>query len=259
MAGRGGWRGWRARRAARRELARLAALPRRAAAVTPLLGPPFGLVDGASFVWTYRDLFERELYAFRAATERPYIVDAGANIGLSVLYFKRLYPESEVVAFEPDPDIFAVLEANVRAHELRGVTLIQRAVWSSDTLLAFAPDGADGGRVGVPGPDTGRVVPAAALAPYLERRVDLLKLDVEGAETEVLRGCRERLANVERVYVEYHSSADAPQTLHCVLEILGSAGMRVQILPCEVARRPFLDPRPTAGFDLQVHVFGYRR
>jgi FkbM family methyltransferase len=241
----------------RAELTRLAALPRFTRGDTRLLGPTITLPDSASFVWTYRDIFQRELYAFRARSERPYIIDGGANIGLSVLYFKRLYPLAEIVAFEPDPYIFGLLEQNLRSHGHDDVRLERRALWSSETRLSFHGDGADGGRVGREEAG-GTAVQAVRLPPYLDRHVDLLKLDIEGAETEVLGDCREALDKVERLYLEYHSTVGQPQTLHVVLEILASAGFRVQILPCSVASRPLIDPPVASGMDLQLHVFGIR-
>ena len=248
---------YRASRVEREELARLAALPRYTRTATRLLGPTITLPDSASFVWTYRDIFQRELYAFRTRSERPYIIDGGANIGLSVLYFKRLYPLAEIVAFEPDPYIFGLLQGNLRSHGHDDVRLEQCALWSSETSLLFHSDGADGGRVAREDA-AGTAVQAVRLREYLDRHVDLLKLDIEGAETEVLRDCRDGLDKVERLYLEYHSTVGQPQTLHVVLEILAAAGFRVQILPCSVASRPLIDPPVTSGMDLQLHVFGIR-
>jgi len=172
---------YRASRVEREELARLAALPRYTRTATRLLGSTITLPDSASFVWTYRDIFQRELYAFRTRSERPYIIDGGANIGLSVLYFKRLYPLAEIVAFEPDPYIFGLLQGNLRSHGHDDVRLEQCALWSSATSLLFHSDGADGGRVAREDA-AGTAVQAVRLREYLDRHVDLLKLDIEGAE-----------------------------------------------------------------------------
>jgi hypothetical protein len=90
---------------------------RYAPTVTHLLGPPMALVDAASFLWTYQDVFQRGIYAFRTASGAPVHHRRRARtLVLSVIYFKRLYPASEIVAFEPDPNLFAILQRNVRAH-----------------------------------------------------------------------------------------------------------------------------------------------
>jgi len=83
------------------------------------LGKPFEIVDGLSFVLMYRDIFEQHSYRFRTNEQKPYIIDGGANVGLSVLYFKELYPRSQIVAFEPDDDIFSVLERNIERRAMR--------------------------------------------------------------------------------------------------------------------------------------------
>src|SRR5215471_7593686 len=95
-----------------RHLARLRSLPRYQPATTEIFGEPLELIDASSFIWMYREIFDLEIYRFNAKTKRPYIIDCGANIGLSVLYFKQLYPESQIVAFEPDEAVFAVLSRN---------------------------------------------------------------------------------------------------------------------------------------------------
>jgi len=240
----------------RRELARLEQLPRYQPALTELTGHRLELVDGPSFGWTYREIYRQGIYAFRPSTPAPYIIDGGANIGMSVLYFKRLAPGSEIVAFEPDPAIFAVLEKNVRAAGYSDVRLVPRALWSADTTLPFLVEGADGGRVGE-GERTVRVE-TARLRDYLDRPVELLKLDIEGAETEVLQDCADKLSAVARLYVEYHSFRGQRQLLPDLLALLRDAGFRLHLQSAGVAPQPLLEGRDHHELDLQLHVFGVR-
>jgi predicted O-methyltransferase YrrM len=53
-----------------------------------------------------------KIYRFNSLITKPLILDCGANVGVSVLYFKRLYPDAEIIAFEPDEDVFAILKQN---------------------------------------------------------------------------------------------------------------------------------------------------
>lgn len=53
-----------------------------------LFGHEIQLVDSASFLWTYDDIFVKQIYKFESQNQNPIIIDCGANIGLSVLYFK---------------------------------------------------------------------------------------------------------------------------------------------------------------------------
>jgi FkbM family methyltransferase len=242
-----------------RELARLAALPRYTAATTEITGTKIEIVDAASFISMYKDIYEQEIYRFQAGTDRPFIIDGGANIGLSVLYFKELYPEAQVIAFEPDDQIYAVLERNIQSGDHDRVELVRRALWSSETSLTFMSEGADGGRVARPQDTNNKVVRTVRLRDYLDdRKVDLLKLDIEGAETEVLLDCADRLGNVERLFVEYHSFAREPQTLHTLTSVLAGAGFRLHIHPHITSPRPFLSRASYEEMDLLLNVFAFR-
>jgi FkbM family methyltransferase len=270
------WRRWltaRAYRSKYREIARLSALPRYQPATTTLLGPEMELADAASFLGMYREIFVQESYAFPADTPRPFIIDGGANVGVSLLYFKTRYPGCEVVAFEPDPVIFQLLQRNVQRMGHDGVELHEKALWSSATTLPFLREGSDGGRVALVADDRERrfnehcfkawtpppAIQTVRLRDYLNRRVDLLKLDLEGAEDQVLLDCADALDRVERVFVEYHSLVSEPQRLHDVLRVLVEAGFRVQVHQVTpTSPRPFMSTYIRWGMDLQLNIFASR-
>lgn len=88
------------------------------------------IADGPSFVWQYRDIFVEELYNFSASTDEPVIYDCGANIGISIIYFKIRYPKAKIVAFEADSDIFSILKFNIENSELENVELIPESVFA---------------------------------------------------------------------------------------------------------------------------------
>lgn len=242
-----------------RHLNRLKSVPRYQPTVTNIFGRPFDVADSASFISTFRQIFEEEIYRFIPRNERPYILDCGANIGLSVIYFKRLYPQSTIVAFEPDEAIFDILSKNTRRFGYDDVELINRAVWNCATELNFTSDGADGGRLSVVNDKPDHTVRSVRLRDYLDRQIDLLKLDIEGAETAVLSDCAERLTNVDALFVEYHSFDTQPQTLHTVLEILAQAGFRSHIQAPMPARQPFIKCNPELGMDMQLNIFAFRQ
>lgn len=225
-----------------------------------LLGRPLRLLDSASTYWALRGIFLDGEYAFDAGTAAPRVVDVGANIGLSVLYFKHLYPRSRITAFEPDPRAFACLDENLRVFGHRDVELRNEAVWLSDGRMAFAADGADGGSLTPSEPGRPLIqVPTTRLGPALAAPVDLLKIDIEGAETAVLEECAAHLGGVRRIFVEYHSLAGQPQTLGRLLQVLGDAGFRVRLRPAtSEPEQPFLAPPATSGLDLQVNIFAIR-
>src|SRR6266404_2067922 len=55
----------------------------------------------AEFLHGLHEIFISKIYD-QQLDKRPYIIDCGANIGLSIIYMKQRYPEAEILAFEPD-------------------------------------------------------------------------------------------------------------------------------------------------------------
>jgi hypothetical protein len=89
-------------------------------------------------------------------------------------------------------------------------------------------------------------------------KIDLLKLDIEGAEFSVLRDCRDMLCNVEHLFVEYHSFTDKDQDLPELLGLLTASGFRLHLQPVSFSERPFLRRHSYLGMDMQVNVFASR-
>jgi len=221
-------------------------------------GKDFRIVDGPTFCACYREIFIEELYRFRATTPAPRIVDCGANCGVSVLYFKTLYPQARIVAVEADPHIFRTLEWNIAQRGWSDVTLVNKAVSAGSGTVTFHCHGTDVGRIH---PLDGAVetcsVPIVELDELLTEPVDLLKIDVEGAEAAAIAACQ-RLDVVSHLIVEYHSFADTEQSLHALLEKLAANGFRYYLQTQFCARRPLIDDDCCFGMDLQVNVYAKR-
>jgi FkbM family methyltransferase len=242
-----------------REMARLRRMPRYQHTHATFFGKSLSVVDPHTFVGGYREIFEREIYAFRTANEKPQIIDCGANVGLSVIYFKKLYPHSHILAFEPDHSIFAALQHNVAAYHFTDVQLEAKAVWIHDQGVNFQQEGGFSGRIPKPG-DTERIVsvPSVRLYDLLDTKIDFLKLDIEGAETEVLRDCQARLHYVEHLFVEYHSLLHQEQTLPEVLSIIKAAGFRYHVKEAFIRKHPFIEVNDIRGMDSQLNIFAYK-
>jgi FkbM family methyltransferase len=195
-------------------------------------------------------------YWFHTAAPRPFIIDCGANIGLAVLFFKTLYPDAEIVAFEPDAAAFASLGANVRDNAPADVTLHCAAVGATTgtTQLYANPTMRGSGAASIrPGMPAAEVVPVVQLSTYIDRPVDFLKIDVEGAEMDVLRelAAAGALARVREMVIEYHHHAFGdPDAMSALLSLLEGAAFGYFIaLP---SPRPF---RRGAFQDVLVHAY----
>ena len=164
-------------------------------------------------------LVERE-YGFvadvLAGSRAPVVVDVGANIGTFALFVFSLFPDAVVRSFEPSSTTFVVLDANRRANP--GLD------WSCQRAAAHAADGTapfvnapftTSSRLGAGGDED---VPTLSLDSIVTGPVDLLKLDVEGAEEAVLDGREDVLRRVGSVVVEVHPDRCDEQRVVRVLE-----------------------------------------
>ncbi|MCF8236486.1 MAG: FkbM family methyltransferase [Bacteroidales bacterium] len=226
------------------------------------MGKILNLVDTASFLYMCEELFVRKNYEFEAHRKDPLIIDCGANIGLSIIFFKELYPECKIIAFEADSNVFNTLQRNVESFGYKDVILHNRAVWVEDTELAFHAEGSWGGsviRTNDVGVEHNSTVKSVRLLNYLFQNIDFLKIDVEGAESNILKDCAESLDKVEHLFFEYHSFSKEPQELHDLLAILHKNGFRYHIKEASPKNSPFIDRWETRRMDSQLDCFAYRK
>jgi FkbM family methyltransferase len=144
--------------------------------------------------------------------QRPQsILDGGANVGYAAVYYAELYPEAAVVAVEPDRDNFAMLMKNTENYA--SITVFEAAIWSSDTQVELEDPGMDQHAFRVGGLSqqsnaSRRSVSALSISTLAERAgvpgFDLVKLDVEGAEREILVNAGAWIARSQVLIAELH-------------------------------------------------------
>lgn len=242
------------------ELLRLQNLPRYTQTTTILQGNTIEIPDAASYLFMYEEIFKKEIYKFSAVGKEILIIDCGANIGLSIIYFKKLFPNASIIGFEPDAQIFNLLRQNIDSCEFENIKLYRKACWSNETTLKFISEGADAGRAVSQSEAANTIsVETVRLKDFLNGTVSFLKMDIEGSEFEVLKDAAENLRNVENIFVEYHSFSDKEQMLPELLTILKNAGFRLHIAaPGLVSENPFMSITEYAGMDNQLNIFGFR-
>lgn len=159
------------------------------------------------------------------------ILDCGANIGVSVLNYKRHFPGAEIIAFEPDPVIVKVLKRNLTENSASNVKIIEAAVWTENGEMPFFCEGADGSRIVVDGQAELKyhAVKTIDLADFIIRPIDLIKMDIEGAEYDVISHLASRLELVKNMVIECHLYNEQINRFAELLHVLALAGFKVSV------------------------------
>ena len=156
-------------------------------------------------------------------------------MGLASLYFKRRSPGARITAWEADPDVARCCRANMVRNGCADVDVQAAAVWTAAGEVRFRREGADSGAIegtsaGL-APAPADVVPAVRLRDVLRReaRVDLLKLDIEGAEHAVLPDCLDALGVVAAMLVDVHEFDPGRRQAPALLDAIAAAGFRYAV------------------------------
>ena len=175
---------------------------------------PIHLRIPSSDVPTYQQVFIEHEYAFHADKAPEVIIDAGANIGLASVFFANKYPDAKIIAIEPEQSNFDLLKANTAPYP--NITAIQAALWNRNEEINLVDPG-----LGKWGFMTGEKTPAGTspekvchtvkaltvdriIKDYGLQRVNILKVDIEGAEKEVFSDTSAWIDSVDAIIVELH-------------------------------------------------------
>jgi FkbM family methyltransferase len=221
--------------------------PSRTTGMERCFGYTVHINDGPNFYILVKDIFNRRIYDFSSRRPDPFILDCGSNIGMSILYFKHVYPAARIIGFEPDPAIFPLLEENVTSNRLSDVRLVRAAVAGRAGNMTFNSDGkcesclAEHRSSDAPGWE--RVdVACVRLRDYLTEQVDFLKMNIEGAEWESLANSEDRLRQVREMVIEYHHLPGLARTLHEILGLFHRQGFDYLVNDLDSETNPGVRP-----------------
>jgi FkbM family methyltransferase len=215
-----------------------------------LFGYTLTLGDYASFIVMYEEIFLALEYYFTSSTPAPLIIDAGSNIGLAALFFSIMYPQSQIICFEPGERSYHCLAENVRGNMLDGVTTHRVALDAASdrqvqlfstvetSLMASVR------RERKESAATAETVRTATLSSHITGAVELLKLDIEGNEHSVAEDLTAHGSwqHVQQAIIEYHHHVSTgDDRLAEFLARLQEAGFRYQIHT--TYRPPFMKDR----------------
>ena len=180
--------------------------------IIKLMGYKFYFADFNQFYLLFREIFFSQRYYFETSFESPLIIDAGANIGVSALFFKHLYPSSRIICFEPNTESFELLKKNVESNSLKNVELHNVALADYEgTVRLYFDSGTGDMRASLydytysyKSKLATMDVPCKKLSRYMNSRIDLLKIDIEGSEGKVFLDINDKLHLVEEIIMEYH-------------------------------------------------------
>jgi FkbM family methyltransferase len=188
---------------------RLTGRPREITAQPPGIRNPVHIRVRTTDSSTYVGVLLRGEYDFDLPFSPRTIVDAGANIGMASIYYTHRFPEARIIAIEAEASNFDVLVRNVRPYA--NITPIHAALWNRDGEISVSEPnpltGASGKWGFVTNEGPGVKVRAITMRTLLEemriRSVDLLKVDIEGAEIEVFGAC-DWIQDIRCIAIELH-------------------------------------------------------
>lgn len=230
---------------------------------------PIILRKGSSDPDVFWQVFVERQYALPRHVPGPVrcIIDAGANVGLSALYLLNSYQDAHVVALEPDPANASVARRNLEAYSER-CTLVEGALWEADGVLQLQQgtfrDGREWATTVAPASATDGNVRAFSVRGLLRAaghtKVDLVKMDIEGAELPVLRAPDNRaaLADAWAVAIELHGEEHRRSFLHFAAEggyrvaDRGEVTFAVRTAAMEQAATSSMPEAAATATDLQV-------
>jgi FkbM family methyltransferase len=162
-------------------------------------------------LYLFKEIFLCGDYYFESKNGNPRIVDCGANIGMSILYFKTLFPDCSIMAFEPNPFAYAVLKKNIEQNNLKDVHILNTALSDRSGSIEYFIGDNKGSLVGtIVKQKTGDNVISVRvekLSDHIQNQTfDFIKIDIEGAESYVLKDLTEagKVGNGDQYTVEFH-------------------------------------------------------
>ncbi len=184
---------------------------------TRIMGFKVNFFSYPQLIHLFEDIFIYQVYALEAAGDHPLIIDAGANVGLASIYFKKARKDARVMAFEPDPKAFNLLKKTLAENEkkLGKIFLYNYALWGNEEDLTLHWQRDDEGLVRMSlfsnnSADKAIKVKGVKLSEFINERIDFLKIDVEGAEETILDELIEskKLDQVGQIAMEFHPGYD---------------------------------------------------
>lgn len=191
----------------------------------------------ATMVNLFNEIFVGLEYYFDTNTQQPYIIDCGSNMGMSILFYKYLYPDAEIVGIEADALTYDVLKKNISQNKLQNTEVYHCAVMDYDGTVTFYNDPDNIGSLQMSTiqereSKSKTEIECVSLERFITKPVDFLKMDIEGAESRVINDLysKGKLAYIKKLIIEYHQHIKTDEdNLSVMLHQLEDANFGYQI------------------------------
>jgi FkbM family methyltransferase len=160
---------------------------------------------------TANEVFAGEVYRPPVRLRRPVrrIVDLGSNVGYTLLYWRRLFPEAKILAFEPHPRHQSQIEEHVRLNGMEDQVELHKVAAGIAEGTATLTDSESASALVAGSERTGFSVPVRDIYEVLRSEsFDLMKMDIEGSEYPILDDPRFYDLRIPLVVLEWHRTAD---------------------------------------------------
>jgi FkbM family methyltransferase len=173
----------------------------------------FHLRKNTSDLPVFRQVFLDLEYEFlKGSKDSKIIIDAGANIGMFTKFLNPIFPNSKFICIEPEPSNFDVLKRNIGNNN--NVSLLQKALWNDDkgVTININPKYGEWGATTSNTKETGTKIESITMEQLLNKfdikEVDILKIDIEGAENSLFQGDLNWMKKTKTIIIELHDFMD---------------------------------------------------
>lgn len=199
---------------------------------------------------TFREVVLNEIYEMIVGKIEncEYALDLGGNIGLTSLYISSRYPNARILTVEPSPENQAMLATNLAVLVQGGrCQVCEGAAWSADELLDLGttPEGGGFDAIQVTehtSTSTSRMVKGYTIPSLMKLagfpRIDILKIDIEGAEEALFKGDCAWLEKVNGIAIEFHGTSRTDSGFDEVVAKHGFIVENDKYPNCVIAYRP---------------------
>ncbi len=155
---------------------------------------------------SFREIFMKREYDVELEFPVRNIIDAGANIGFTTLFFANKYPDAKIISIEPDAANFNMLKKNTGTYPR--ISVLQAALWMQSERVAIVDRSLGERGLMIGRQSAGEQIEGISIGNLIQRygleKIDILKVDIEGSEKEVFSGDTEWLNRTRCLIIELH-------------------------------------------------------